>query len=192
METKLNPHIWDYLFDESGNGKWLRFDRSDIVAYKDYETVYVDDGYTWNLGGDYEIELIWVPGHKPGHAMFLDKKSRILFAGDDILSMRVGIGKGMQYATVEAYHKEMVKLNARTSEFDYILPGHFFLEIESSVVPYFVEASAQILADPKSYDAYEEGTHADGSIRRTYLKYVTNMGTIGYTDSNIFEPKEAE
>ena len=77
MNLKQDPHIWDYLFDKNGKGIWLDFDRKDIVRFKRYEVVGVPDGYIFNLGGDYEVELVWIPGHSAGHAMFLDKKNRI-------------------------------------------------------------------------------------------------------------------
>jgi glyoxylase-like metal-dependent hydrolase (beta-lactamase superfamily II) len=186
MEEKQDPHIWDYLFDEAGNGKWLDFDRKDIIPFQRYEIVAVEDGYTFDLGGDYQVELIWVPGHKPGHAMFLDKKSRLLFAGDDVIGMRVGIGKGSPYATVEAYRDEMRKLSARLGEFDFVFTGHFTYDLESSVVLYLLETAEAIVADPRSYDIVEE---VNG--QRRYQKYVRNMGTIAYTATNVYKNQEA-
>lgn len=186
MEEKQNPRIWDYLFDETGKGKWLDFDRRDIVPFKRYEIVPVEDGYTFDLGGSYQVELIWVPGHKPGHAMFLDKTSRLLFAGDDVIGMRVGMGKGSPYATVEAYRDEMRKLCARLDEFDHVFTGHFTYDLESAVVLYLLEAAEAIVADPMSYDIVEENNG-----RRRYQKYVNNMGTIAYTDTNVYKNQEA-
>lgn len=186
MELKQDPHIWDYLFDENGNGIWLDFDRADIIPFRKYEVVGVPDGYTFDLGNGYEIELVWVPGHKPGHAMFLDKHSRLLFAGDDIISMRVGIGREGTCATVEAYRDQMAKLAARTGEFDYIFPGHFIFNLESTVVQSFLDTANAILENPENYDICQP----DDKGNITYQKFVRGMGTIAYRKNNIFMRKE--
>ena len=187
MERKQDPHIWDYLFDENGNGIWLDFDRDDIIPFRKYEVVGVPDGYTFDLGSGYEIELIWIPGHKPGHAMFLDKRSRLLFAGDDIISMRVGMGREGSFATVEAYRDQMEKLVKRISEFDYIFPGHFIFNLENTVVQSFLDAANAILADPDNYDACQN----DAKGGKLMLKYVRGMGSIAYRENNIYLQKEA-
>ena len=187
MEEKQNPHIWDYLFDEQGNGIWLDIHREDVIAYREYEVIPVPDQYRFDLGDGYEVEIIWVPGHKPGHAMFLDKRSRLLFAGDDIISMRVGIGKNSAFATVEAYEKEMRKLAARKEEFDYIFPGHFIFNLESTVVDNLVETAGRILSDPEDYDVLEESRG-----KMTRQKYVKGLGTIGYGEDNVYKNREAE
>jgi len=186
MESKQDPHIWDYLFDENGNGIWLEFDRADIIPFRKYQVVGVPDGYSFDLGGGYEIELIWVPGHKPGHAMFLDKHSRLLFAGDDIISMRVGIGREGASATVEAYRNEMEKLAARTDEFDYIFPGHFIFNLENTVVRSFLDTANAILANPEGYDSCE----MDAKGNKLFLKHVKGMGTIAYRENNIYMRQE--
>ena len=186
MEAKQDPHIWDYLFDKNGNGIWLDFDRADIVPFKKYQVIGVPDGHIFDLGGGYEIELVWVPGHKPGHAMFLDKKSRLLFAGDDIISMRVGIGREGANATVEAYRDEMEKLLKRVDEFDYIFPGHFLFNIESTVVQSFVDTANAILAEPENCDIRAQ----DDKGNLTYQKFVRGMGTIAYRPGNVYRHEE--
>ncbi len=185
MEQKQDPHIWDYLFDETGKGIWLDFPRDAIIPFRTYEIVAVPDGYIFDLGGDYQVELVWVPGHKTGHAMFLDKTSRLLFAGDDIISMRVGIGDGSGFATVEAYHREMTKLLQRADEFDYIFSGHFMFNLSSSVVEQFVHTAAAILENPENCDAVDYGRK-----KTTLLKYVRGMGTIGYQPGNVYAKQE--
>jgi glyoxylase-like metal-dependent hydrolase (beta-lactamase superfamily II) len=180
MNLKQDPHIWDYLFGENGKGIWLDFDRKDIVPFKEYEVVGVPDGHIFNLGGDYEVELIWVPGHSAGHAMFLDKKNRNLIAGDGVISMRVGIGRPGQFTTVTAYRKEMIKLSKRMDEFDHIFPGHFTGDLETSVIPSLIETCDAIIADPDDYDTMEERQG-----RQTLLKGVKGLGTIGYTRQGV-------
>jgi len=180
MNEKQDPHIWDYLFDENGKGIWLDFDRNDIIPFKKYEVVGVPDGYVFNLGGDYEVELVWVPGHAPGHAMYLDKKNRNLIAGDGIISMRVGIGGGSPYRTVTAYRNEMVKLSKRMGEFDHIFPGHFIVDLENTVIPSIIEACDAIIANPDDYDFVSEFRG-----RQTLLKGVKGLGTIGYSRASI-------
>ena len=180
MNLKQDPHIWDYLFDKNGKGIWLDFDRKDIVRFKRYEVVGVPDGYIFNLGGDYEVELVWIPGHSAGHAMFLDKKNRNLMAGDGIISMRIGISRASPFNTVTAYRKEMIKLSKRMDEFDHIFSGHFIGDLETSVIPHLIETCDAIIADPEDYDYMEE--HPG---RQTLLKFVKGLGTIGYSQQNV-------
>ena len=40
------------------------------------------------------VELVWTAGHSSGHAMYIDKKGRYLFAGDDVCSDVTGCGSG--------------------------------------------------------------------------------------------------
>lgn len=170
MNSKQDPHIWNYLFDAQGKGVWMEFDRGDIVPFKKYEVVGVPDGYTFNLGGNYEIELIWLPGHSVGHATYLDKTNRNLIAGDGIIGMRVGVGRA-----VVAYRNELVKLSRRMDEFEHIFPGHFIVDLEKTVIPHLIEACDGIIADPD---------RCDGKIefmgRQTLLKGVKGLGAIGY------------
>mgnify|MGYP000843548031 FL=1 len=180
MNRKQDSHIWDYLFDEQGNGIWMEFDREDIVPFKMYEVVGVPDGYTFDLGEGYEVELIWVPGHSAGHAMYLDKRNRNLIAGDGIISMRVGMSGGSPFTTVTAYRRELVKLSQRVHEFDHIFPGHFVVDLETSVVSSLIEACDAIIANPEDYDDCEERMG-----REMLLKFVKGLGTIGYNRSNV-------
>lgn len=186
MEAKQDPHIWDYLFDASGKGIWLDFSREDIIPFQKYEVVGVPDGYLFDLGGGYEVELIWVPGHKPGHAMFLDKHSRILFAGDDIISMRVGIGQNDPNATVEAYRDQLEKLAQRIDEFDSICPGHFIFHLENTVIQSFLDAANAILKDP----AHPSRRELDDKGNPILLKYVRGMGSIAYRENNVYRNQE--
>lgn len=180
MNRKQDPHIWDYLFDESGNGIWMDFDRADIVPFKQYEVVGVPDGHLFDLGGGYEIELVWVPGHAAGHAMYLDKPNRVLYAGDEIISMRVGVSAGSPFTTVAAYRDELVKLAGRMTEFDHIFPGHFVVELENTVIPSFIATCDAIIANPDDYDGMHEFMN-----RQVLLKGVRGMGTIGYGRANV-------
>ena len=91
---KQNEHMWDYLFDENGNNIWLEFDKNDLPKFKKYEVIGVPDGHIFNLGGGYEVELIWLGGHAPGMAGYLDKKNRIIFMGDDLCSDVSGVASG--------------------------------------------------------------------------------------------------
>ena len=179
-------HIWDYLFQDDGVPIWSEFDKEDLPAFKPYEICGVPDGYTWNLGEDYEVELIHLGGHTAGHAGFLDKKGRNFFCGDDFISMRVGIFGPRpylpygEYATVAAFYRNVEKLCGRLPEFDHLFPGHFVTDIESSVVPNMCKALQYVLAAPaENCDSWQ-----DGPKGRTYQKYVEGLGTLAYRENS--------
>ncbi|MBC7256945.1 MAG: hypothetical protein H5T66_12675, partial [Chloroflexi bacterium] len=189
-ERMRHPHVWDAMFDENGKPIWTEFDRRDIVPFHEYEIVGCPDGYTFHLGADHEVELVWTAGHTSGHCMYLDKKGRLLFAGDDVISMRISIAGPMpndpygKYATVNAYRDQMTKLASRLDEFDYVFPGHFVYDLENCVILDLVEAANAILANPRDYSYAETVETPSGTITR-YHKFVMGLGTLAYTENAV-------
>lgn len=182
-----NEHMWDYLFDVEGNNIWLQFDREDLPKFHPYEIIGVPDGYTWDLGGGYEIELINSNGHGgPGAAMYLDKHNRILFPGDNICSDISGCGNvsyPIEECTLYKYRECVRKLNERIDEFDYIFPMHFIVNLEAPLVEAILEALDDVLADPEhNFDYEQEHKSPNGGapmMRR--FKYIKGFSTMAYS-----------
>lgn len=188
MRLQQNPHIWDYLFDKEGNNIWVEFERKDLIPFQMYEIIGCPNHTVFSLGRGHEVELIWLPGHQPGHCGYLDKKNRILFCGDALISMRAAIGKPnpdlpySEYSTVEACYMEMMKLEQRLDEFDALFPGHFIVDLDTSGVSGMTEACRQVLDHPDKYDFI--GRMGGG---RTYFgKYVKGLGVLAYNENNIY------
>ncbi|MEM2921050.1 MAG: MBL fold metallo-hydrolase [Candidatus Bathyarchaeia archaeon] len=187
LKQQRNPHAWDHLYDENGKGIWLRFDKEDIIPYREYEIVGCPNNHVFDLGGGHKVELIFMPGHAPGGCCYLDKRNRILFAGDTLLSMRVSVSgprEGMPYSefcTVTAFRNELEKLVRRIEEFDSVFPGHFILGLDRSVVRNMLDACNAVLANPNSYDYTEINTRG----REMKMKRVKGLGVLAYTDSSI-------
>ncbi len=184
-----DEHIWDYLFEEgTGRGIWAEFDRNDLITFKPYEIIPCKDGYTFDLGGGHEVELVFLGGHTAGEAGFLDKKERIFFAGDDIVSMRVMVGgphPGVpygQYATVEAFRNNLRKLSKRLDEFDAVFPGHFVTDLENTTITSMLEACEAVCEDPHGNATCAEKTGR--GVR--YSRYVNGLGTLSYTDNSVY------
>ena len=187
---KHDAHIWDYLFEEgTGRGIWADFDREDIVKWKDYEIIGCEDWYTFHLGGDHEVELVFMGGHSAGHAGYLDKKNRILFAGDDIICMRTGVNgakPGTEYgehASVNTLCKNLEKLTHRLDEFDHVFSSHFTTDLENQSILDMYDAVKTVMEDPWNNYHYKRG-EGDG-LR--YFRYVEGLGTFCYSAKAIRE-----
>ncbi len=186
---RQNEHMWDYLFeaDNPEQGIWADFPREALVKFKPYKVSGVPDGYTWDLGDGYEIELIFLGGHSAGHCGYLDKKNRIFFAGDDLISMRVGVGgprEGTPFgecATVNCMGEQMHKLAKRLDEFDHVFSGHFVGDLESSVVLGMCDACDAVVADPVGAASLVK----EGRMGRQYFRYVEGLGTLAYSENSI-------
>ena len=184
-----HPHMWDYVLDSEGKGIWVDFDTEDLPKFKEFEVIGVPDGYTWNLGGDYEIELIYTGGHCAGHSAFLDKKSRILFPGDILCSDVCGFGdipstrKGLfsEEAGMPFFRDRLKVLADRMDEYDKVFPQHFMNDLDRNIVQYTLETVDEILADPGCYD-YEKTTYGkDRDFRDVvYFKNIPGFSTVRY------------
>ena len=199
LQTKMTPHVWDYLFDENGNGIWADFDRKDLVPYKEYEIIGVPDGYIFDLGQGYEVELVFLPGHSPGHCGFLDKRNRIFFPGDDCCFGAVGAGGGPrpdlpkygEYCTIEALAKELRKIINRMDEFDSLFPSHGPVETGPIMLVSLLEACDEVLKDPNSYDATQV-RERNGVVNTSYCKKIFESGYLTYSGKGVYMNRTVE
>ena len=190
-----NEHMWDYLWDHgTGENIWLDFDRKDLPEFKPYEIIGVPDGYTWDLGGGYEVELINSHGHGgPGAAMYLDKRNRILFPGDNICSDTSGCGNvsyPMEGCSLYKYRECVKKLAERLDEFDSIFPMHFMVDLENRLIPAVLEALDEVLADPERNFDYEitQVSPNGGAPRKRKFKYIKGFSCLAYSISETEPP----
>jgi glyoxylase-like metal-dependent hydrolase (beta-lactamase superfamily II) len=184
-----HEHMWDYLFDDYGDNIWLAYDRKDLPQFKKYEIVGLKDGYKFNLGGDHEVEIVFTGGHSAGHAAYIDKKNRIVFIGDDIISDTAGCGSinvtrpgpHGENTSLKVWRDNLKRLIDRMDEFDYVYPGHFMLDIENGVMLDTLQALDEVLANPESY-TYKIEKWAKGANEPTvrYYKRVRGFSQIAY------------
>ena len=198
LKTKLTPHVWDFLFDENGKGIWAEFPREDLVPYREYEIIGVPDGYVFDLGEGYEVELIHLPGHSAGHAAFLDRKSRILFPGDDCCVGAAGVGDGPkpglpygEYYTVEALTEKLRTLVQRMDEFDSMFPSHGPLETGPIMLVSLLETCEEVLADPSCYD-FQTERERDGIKKTLYGRRIFESGYVQYSKYGVYKGRIAD
>lgn len=185
LEKAKHPHVWDRLFDENGN-RWCKFPREDLIGYKDYQIISLQDGHTFQLGDSYEVELIHMGGHTAGHSGLLDHRQRILFTGDDCCVGIIGIS-GMpesvfaEYATVEAFYYALKRITARINEYDSLFPSHGPVETGPVMLFNAMEACEHVLAEPSNYDAVAETERG-----RQYCRQVHQSGYLRYTAQSVY------
>lgn len=196
IKSRVKPGMFDYLFDEKGNPIWLQFDRKDLPEYREYQLVGVPDGHVFHLGQGYDVELIWTAGHAAGHAMYLDKTGRYLFAGDDVCSDVIGCGSGPkaglfynEYRNIQTYRDCLARLVTRIGEIDYIFPGHFMVNLESHLLLDILDTLNAIVANPEKYDYVVEHIGGSGERNRRMHKFVKGFGTVAYTENGVYPSK---
>lgn len=84
---------------------------------KDYKYELITDGFVFDLGGRL-LETFEIPDHAVGSLAFLDRNNRLLFSGDEFMSM----GKNLN-GTVDHWIKCLDKLMAHRNEFDTFYGG---------------------------------------------------------------------
>lgn len=127
------------------------FDLS-ALPYPDYERIYIDGGYQFDLGG----RIVEVLGMKPAHCnsslCYLDRGHRMLFCGDDMESTQVIMCDNSK--NPDAPYDVRERLNALrdnsqmmkdlSDEYDYLLPNHNGWPIAKSYIDDYIEMVARI------------------------------------------------
>ena len=96
---------------------------SDITFPRGYPITVIGDGYVFHLGNR-DIEVFSVPNHTMGDLVYLDRKERILFAGDMFSQDFMPINNESSVARFNGYLK---KLSEHRKEFD-VMAGGFKID----------------------------------------------------------------
>ena len=95
---------------------------SSLFDNYDGDLKFIDESDKISLGND-ELEILFTPGHSPGHICFYDRASRFLIGGDVLFNGSVGRTDlpGGDFATLE----QSIKTKLYTLPEDVIVyPGH--------------------------------------------------------------------
>lgn len=106
---------------------------------RDYPIQVIDEGYVFHLGGR-DLEVFKIPDHAVGSLAFLDRKERLLFAGDEL---GMPMGKPLN-GSVERFAGYMEKLKKYRSEFDKVCAGGGL--VDGAIVDQYLENMNYILA----------------------------------------------
>lgn len=189
IQRTINPHIWDYLFDEEGRCRFTEFDRNDLIPFKEYKAVGIPDGYCFDLGGGYLVEAVLLPGHTPGQCAYLDHHNHILIQGDTTGIGRRDVPYG-EYCSVEALRDALVKLQPRFGEIEGCFPGHGMLDVSSVSLQYLLDAAEAILRDPENCDRRRTfGMPSGGGVREVMEKNVYQGSAIKYDLNCVWKHK---
>lgn len=109
-----------------------------IEFIQDYRRVPVEEGFVYDLGGR-TLEVFKIPDHTPDGIALLDRKERLLFTGDEFMTM----GK-MLNVSLPTFYGYLEKLMAHRSEFDCLCAGGGVLD--ASLLDGYYACAKQILA----------------------------------------------
>jgi glyoxylase-like metal-dependent hydrolase (beta-lactamase superfamily II) len=145
---------------------------------RDYPKEIIGDGYKFQLGNR-EVEVFVIPNHTTGGTAYLDKRSRILFSGDEIFEGSITISP---VGSVAQYARNMQKLAARRSEYDRLATGGFGV-IDATWVDKYLANARYILAghegDPVTQQGRPPAPAADPSAPLTYRRRSPRPGDGG-------------
>lgn len=105
---------------------------------RDYDCEIIGEGFTFDLG-QRVIETFELPDHAPGSLVYLDRKGRTLFGGDELVSRFKIINR-----SVKNFAEQMEKMAAYRSEFDRICAGNMICE--AYYIERYLENAKYILA----------------------------------------------
>lgn len=112
--------------------------------------------------GDYNFEVIEIPGHTDGSIALLDRSHRMLISGDSVQpGPIVMFGDGVN---MEAYISSMEKLMGYENDIDYIFAGHHDYPVGSEYIRYAYEDAVALLNGELSGTP----TSAMGAVKNVY------------------------
>lgn len=150
------------------------------MPYPDYEVETVQDGHVFDLGGR-KVECIHTPAHHPGSLAFLDHGQRLLFVGDEFDAGQANLG---DIDTVKPFLANMLKLKARESEYDFVMPQHNGAPITKRYIDDFITNARDIVAGHPHPAIIDDapGYGPNGPWRMTRLRSRVGQASIVYND----------
>ncbi|MBQ5445006.1 MAG: MBL fold metallo-hydrolase [Erysipelotrichaceae bacterium] len=184
IEESIYPEfITSQTLDKDGKPKETYYDPADLPPFHKYEVIGVPDGYVFNLGGDYEVKLVHLPGHTPGQSGFWDKQNKCFFIGDTTSAMPPREGEPHpECCSVLAIRDAMSRaLEEFGDQIGGVFPGHGTIDLHAISLQYLVDACNLILKNPENYDSITTFGN-----RRMMAKFIYQQGSdMKYTDDSV-------
>ena len=135
------------------------------------------DQMIFDLGGR-SLEVLFTPGHTPGSVVFLDRKNKLLFAGDSVVSTPILIFDTYS-STVKEFAEALRELDKE--DFELIFPGHYLRPIGKSILHDIITCAEKIV----------DGTATPEPIDFSHMSsepaviYRYGKGSIAYNEKHI-------
>ncbi|MBR5048253.1 MAG: MBL fold metallo-hydrolase [Erysipelotrichaceae bacterium] len=154
LKRQMTPDYFpSRLLDENGQPKDAEFDPAYLAEFKEYEVVGVPDGYTFDLGDGYEVELMLLSGHTAGQSGLYDKQTGCFFIGDTTSALKEPGEKHPELCTVRSLRDHMQKaLDKYGEQMTGIFPGHGAIDLHPVTLQYIIDTADRIIAHPDWYD----------------------------------------
>ena len=111
-----------------------------IMCWKNDNARPVNEGDEFDLGGR-TLEVFHIPGHSPGDIALLDRKNRIIFAGDMLADQPIYFIPGE--SSTESFISSMDKLAALSDCFDTVVCTHGQTLMDKSIIARYREAAVR-------------------------------------------------
>ena len=153
-----------------------KYSDADLVQPAPYKVVEIEDGYVFDLGGGYEVEVFHLPGHSAGGIGLLDKKRGFLFSGDALVWTPILIHwpipdeRYNEFFTVERFRDGLLRLEEHKDEVKRIYPGHSRLGLNNTLITDMRLCCEELLAGDLSVREFLPGAagplhiHGDAKI----------------------------
>lgn len=140
---------------------------------RDYPVVIVDDGDTLPLKGR-NMQVLKITDHAVGSLVFLDRKQRILFSGDEL---GMPMGKPLN-GSVERWAAYMEKLFEHRGDYDEIYGGGG--RVQADIVEKYLENAKHILAGNEGVPAapvkFPDAIGLDGEGQQVWRRRLPHPG----------------
>ena len=143
----------------------------------DFQMLPLKEHQIFDLGGR-SLEVLFTPGHTPGSVVFLDRKNKLLFAGDSVVSTPILIFDTYS-STVKEFAEALRELDKE--DFELIFPGHYLRPIGKTILHDIITCAEKIV----------DGTATPEPIDFSHMSsepavlYRYGKGSIAYNEKHI-------
>lgn len=183
LRDQMTPdYMPSFLLDEQGMPTCSGYELSDLAPFKEYEVVEVPDGYVFDLGEGYEVELVHLSGHTAGQSGFFDRQTGCFFIGDTTSALCDEGERYPQYCTIRSLRDRLAAVLERLGDqMSGVYPGHGTFDLHPVTLQYMLDTAERILAHPDQAD-----TEISWFGRTMYARMVYQFGSdLKYTADTV-------
>ena len=138
----------------------------------------VEEGDGFCLGNR-QLEVLDTPGHTKDGICLLDRKYRLLFSGDTIVSTPTLLFDTFS-DTMSHYLQSLEKLHGLRDSYELIFPGHYLRPVGEIYVEDQIACIREILENHLL-----EGAQKSGMTERTVYFHQRGLSSVLYTEDRI-------